>query len=571
MEKRLSDLSLAHSYDAGHQSLSWTPGEPTGLLSGINIEALIENPDAREIVPNLPVQPLYYALKQRGFSDSLEILPYLSDEQVVHMADYEAWDGEDFSPKRMINFLKPFAAISSEELYKRFSELDEEYQIATLEGLFTVHEVEEIHDLPEDVADRVHAMPCNTVFYEIHLDDKEDYTFIESLLESAREHNMRYAYALLSHTSFNPPGENEMQVMQFRKARLEEDGFVSYDESLKIFSPIDRKGLRLKWQERQATDLSAHSKDALLLQDSEYSFFDACLLRARDEGADIDGLYQIHANLLSFANALCSAARVTVDDAHGLNRVLEQGKALVSLGLEYLADGSSELGAKIIVSEHPKTLFQAAFGIIEDLRLGVIQAMKRMGLPRANDLERLYIARQWGAMLLEIDRHWLEFIGLEAAEILKGLLNRFPMVAVASPSDKNRIEFRPIASLADAYELELSVQAVMAYFAMVGLSGKVIDRPFELILRDLATESLRQGLVDPLNWNVESSTNQLLDAWRDHLRQESALWMIGERPSREESLSLAISMIHDNLHGLLVLPEGPKRGDSNSNRREEMI
>lgn len=564
MEKRLSDLSLANSYDAGHQSLSWSPGEPTGLLSGIDVQALIDSPDAREIIPNLPVQALYYALKRHGFSDSLEILPHLSPEQVVHMADYEAWEADEFSARRMMNFLRPFAAISTEELYNRYTQLDEEYQIATLEGLFTVHEVEHIHDLPIGLEDKVYAMPCNTVFYELHLEDKEDIVFVENLMESAIEHNMRYAYSLLSHTSFNPPGENELQIAQFRKARLEEDGFVGYEESLKIFTPIDRKALRVKWQSRQASP--EHSQDALMLHNSEYSFFDACLIQAREDGTDVDGLYQIHQNVLHLANALCAAAQVTVDDPHGLNRVLEQGKALVSLGLEYLADGSIELGSKIVTAEHPKVLFQAGYAIIEDLRAGAIRALKRMGMPRAAHLERLYQARQWGAMLLDIDRHWLEFIGLESAEILKGLLNRFPMVAVASETDSKRIEFRPIASLADAYELELSVQAVMAFFAMISLSGKTIDRPFELILRDLATQSLREGLAVS-GWNVESSTEQLLEAWRDHLRQESTLWMIGERQSREESLGLTISMIHDNLHGLIILPEGPKRGLT----REELM
>jgi hypothetical protein len=565
MEKRLSDLSLASSYDAGHQALSWSPGEPAGLLAGIDLQALIESPDAREIVPNLPVQPLYYALKQKGFENCLEILPCLSQEQVIHMADYEAWNGDEFSPKRMLNFLKPFGAVSQQELFQRFSELDDEYQIATLEGVFTVHEVEHIHDLPPAVEDRAYAMPCHTVFYEMNVEDKDDEQFIESLMEAAREHNMRYAYALLGHTTFNPPGENEAQVAQFRKARLEEDGFVGYEESLKIFQPIDRAILRQKWQVFQVS--SHHSKDALMLQSSGGSFFDSCLARSREEGSDIDKLYEVHQTMLHLANALCTAARVSVDDPHGLHRVLEQGKALVSLGLEYLADGSIELGAKIVVSEHPKTLFQAGFGIIEELRAGTIGALKRMGMPRTQHLERLYLSRQWGQMLLDIDRFWLEFIGLEAAEILKGLLNRFPMVAVASSEDSKRIEFRPIASLADAYELELSVQAVLAFIAMVSLSGKTIDRPFELILRDLASESLRQGL-GAMEWNIESSTGQLLDAWRDHLRQESTLWMIGARHSREESLSLAISMIHDSLHGLVVLPKGSTRRGS---EREEMI
>jgi len=565
MDKRLNDTVLANSYDAGHQSLSWNPGLPGGLLAGIDLQAIIESPDAAEIVPNLPVQPLYYALKQRGFEESLEILPLLSQEQVIHMADYEAWDGEDFSQKRMLKFLKPFAEVSSEQLFQRFSELDDEYQIATLEGVFTVHEVEHIYDLPHGVEDRAFPMPCNTVFYEMALDEKEDIEFVELLMESVREHNIQYAYALLSHSTFNPPAENEAQVYQFRKARLEEDGFVSYEDSLRIFSPLDRKSLRQKWQKESALG-DEHSQDALMLQGSDLNFLDACLMRAREEGADVEALFQVHQSLLFLANALCAAARVNVDDLQGLHRVLEQGKALAGLGLEYLADGSLDLGAKIVLGEHPKALFQAGYGVVEDIRAATIKALKRMNLPRAGQLERLYVSRQWGQILLEIDRNWLELIGMEAAEILKGLLNRFPMVAVVSSEDSKRIEFRPISSLADAYELELSVQAVMAYFGLIVLSGRDLDRPFELIMRDMATDNLRKGL-QPLNWNIEESTNQLLDAWRDHLRSESTLWMVGARESREESLSLAISMIHDGLHGLIVLPEGPKRSSSH----EEMM
>ncbi len=564
MEKRVNDNSLAISYDAGHQSLAWTPGEAGGLLGGIDLQAIIESPNAAEIIANLPVQPLYHALKQRGFEDSLEILPHLTQEQVVHMADYEAWDGEDFSQRRMINFLKPFAEISREQLYTRFSELDEEYQIAALEGLFTVYEVEHMFDLPHGVEERAFRMPCNTVFYEINLEDKDDVAFIENLMESARENNMRYAYALLSHATHNPPLENEAQVAQFRKARLEEDGFVAYEESLRIFAPIDRKALRLKWLEMNPS--GEHSKDALMLQGSEINFLDACLMRAREDGADIDALFNVHHSLLYLANALCAAARVAVDDVYGLQRVLEQGKALASLGLEYIADGSIDLGAKVLLGEHPKTLFQAGFGIIEDLRGGTIKALQRMRIPRAANLERMYIARQWGQMLLELDRNWLDLIGLEATEILKGLLNRFPMVAALAGADAKNIVFHPIYSLADAYELELSVQAVMAYFAVIALSGREYDKPFETILRDMAIEGLRKGLT-PVGWKVDDSTQQLLDAWRDHLRAESSLWMIGERQSREESLGLAISMIHDCLHGLIVLPEGPKRGHA----REELI
>lgn len=561
MEKRLDDIALATRFDAGTQSLPWDPGQPTGLLAGIDIKSILESPDAREIVQELPVQPLYYALKQKGFEESLEVLPLLSQEQVTHMADYEAWDGDRFQPKKLFRFMKPFGAVSTELLYQRFSELDEEYQIASLQNVFKVYEVEHLFDLPEGVQDRAYAMPCNKVFYEILLDDKEDVEFVEELMNAAKEENLRYAYSLLGHSAYSLPNESEAQVALFRRARLEEDGFVSYEESLSIFAPIDRKALAKRWKHE------GHSKDAVMLQGSDLVFLDAVLMRARDQGADVDALFQVHQNLLFLANALCAASQVSVDDIHGVHRVLEQGKALVSLGLEYAADGSIDLGAKIILKEHPKTLFQAGYGIVEDLRADVIKSMRRMFLPRSERLERLYASRQWGQIVLEIDRYWTENIGLEAAEILKGLLNRFPMVAVGSPDDPKRIVFHPVNSLGDFYELELSVQAILAFCAAVALSGKDMNKPFELILREAASEYLQEGM-QPGSWQVDGSVEQLVNAWRDKLLKESDLWMAGNVESEEEALGLATTMIHECLHGLVVVPKRQKRSESET---EEML
>ena len=64
MTNRLSKENVQHNLDAGHQNLPWTVSEPSGFLAGIDFNAILDNPQAKEIIQSLPVQPLYYGLKK---------------------------------------------------------------------------------------------------------------------------------------------------------------------------------------------------------------------------------------------------------------------------------------------------------------------------------------------------------------------------------------------------------------------------------------------------------------------------------------------------------------------------
>src|SRR6478735_4168747 len=182
MENRLSDSFVASSLDAGHQNLAWEPGPPSGFLAGIDLKAILADPQAEEIVPELPAQALYYAMKQAGIEESLDLLPLLTPDQVERMLDYDAWSHDELVPKKFFSFLKAFGEVSREQLYQRFSELDEEYQLAALQGYFRVYEVENAFDLPEGIAETAYRMPDDKVFYEILSEDPEEIAFIEELM-----------------------------------------------------------------------------------------------------------------------------------------------------------------------------------------------------------------------------------------------------------------------------------------------------------------------------------------------------------------------------------------------------
>ncbi len=554
MENRLSDSFVASSLDAGHQNLAWEPGPPSGFLAGIDLKAILSDPNAAEIVPELPAQALYYALKQQGVDEVLDLLPLLSSEQVERMLDYDVWTQDELVPKKFFSFLKPFGEISREQLYERFSDLDEEYQLAALQGFFRVHEVEDPYDLPEGIAETAYRMPCNKVFYEILSEDPDEVAFIEELMESLRENNMRYAYAILGHATYQPPGEALAQVARFRRGRLEDDGFVSYEESLGIFAPIDHAALLRKWNQTERTqDLTS-----LALQGGSGLFLDAVMLAARDENVSIDELYQLHQSFLYLANSLCAAGQVGPEDVAGLNRLLEQGKALVSLGLEYLGQGDLGLGIQIVRGESARTLFRVGLSLVDALREDVIQRLEGMHWPRAERIRRFYIARQWGQILLELDRHWITQVGLQAGEVLKGLFNRFPMVPMRMMQDQNRIVFAPIVNLREYLQLERNLQSIMGYLYAATWSRLPLHQAIDLILREAAMEAIR-------NADEDSNVPRVLEQWKQRLKLERSQWWVGEPTGQDEVLDAVIDMIHEELHGLIVLPRaGRSSHDSQS-------
>ncbi|MDQ3234744.1 MAG: DUF6178 family protein [Pseudobdellovibrionaceae bacterium] len=547
MENRLSDSFVATSLDAGHQNLAWEPGPPSGFLAGIDLKAILADPDAAEVVPELPTQALYYALKQQGVEDALDLLPLLSPEQVERMLDYEAWSQDELVPKKFFNFLKPFGEISREQLYERFAHLDEEYQLAALQGFFRVHEVEDAYDLPESLAETAYRMPCNRVFYEILSEDAEEIAFLEELMESLRENNMRYAYSVLGHASHQPPGEALAQVARFRKGRLEDEGFVSYEESLSIFAPIDPSDLLKKWTESdRSMDLTS-----LAVQGGSGLFLDAVLQAAREQNVSVDELYNMHQGFLYLANALCASTQVGPDDIAGLNRLLEQGKALLSLGLEYLAQGELETGIRVLRGESTRTLFRVGLSLVDQLRGEVIKRLEEMRWPRADRMRRFYIARQWGQILLELDRHWVTHVGLQAGEVMKGLFNRFPMVPMRMMQDQNRIVFAPIINLREFLQLERNLQTIMGYLYAATFSGLPLNQSIDLVLREGAMHAIR-------NAGTDSNVPRILEEWRHRLEGEQKAWWVGESSGQDEVLDAVIDMIHEELHGLIVLPRGKR-------------
>ena len=475
MASRLSEQSLVETYDQGHKSfyvkgLSSDAGPMESpleavrnnlLTSSLDLNALVDSDDPQGAVEAVAPQDLYHAMMLQGPEDCLAVLPYLSQEQWVKILDYDVWHQDELSPEKMMRCIELYAEVGPEELTRRYQSLDEEYQTAFLAPYLELVELEEYEKLPDLEQDRFHALPCGQLFYAFKTDHPKLVATFELLIQNMLAGDLNYLYSLLSHSFQLPPGEQEQVLRQMRRARLEEDGFLTFEESHQYFVPLSlneqKEHLpRLVGPVDPAVGATTFGEaehaglEKLLTSDKPSNFLEKVINSLHQ-----DEKHQLRHQLLVLANALCSATHVEPDDIKGAERVLGHGQATISLALEWLSEtarressvpeaadkGTSGPGtsgaahggpdprwaATFLLAKGPKLVFRTGLSLVHQYVLVVLDCLEALGFEGAEKVGRYYRGRKFGLAISHVETHWPGLLGLERTEWLKGLLNRFPL------------------------------------------------------------------------------------------------------------------------------------------------
>jgi hypothetical protein len=405
---------------------------------------------------------MYLALVAADPEEALEVLPLLSDEQFVSIIDNEAWKDGHLSVHQAIRWLDLYKHLGAEHLYKRFRQLDEEYQVALLNPYIEMVDEEAFEKLPQNEQDTYSALPCNTLWWKVKGGDEKIQEFVTSLASASMSEDAAYVYSLLGMASMLPPNEQEALLKQFRDARLEEDGFVSLDDSLDLFAPFGAgKDLLHKWSSLKKDQPSAIAKT----DSNSLLFIDTVLRKAASSGvADSVAVENVQKSFAYLANAVSAACQVEPDDVSGLRSLLQQVKCLSSFGLDVLSNGNDDKAVEILFTEFPKVVFKFALSLFDAVRLEAVSCLKAKDEKLANKIELYWRSGKFGAALWLIDKNLSGKIDPESVEILKGLFNRFPMVKDEVMTDDKvwRVRFRPVATISDYETLVSDVRRIFS-------------------------------------------------------------------------------------------------------------
>ncbi|MEI8025741.1 MAG: DUF6178 family protein [Pseudomonadota bacterium] len=459
MASRLSEESLVRVYDGGLQAFRWEARLSALALQSetVDLIAMLTLEKAKESIQSLAPQVLYRSLMKQGVSDCLDILPLMSQEQFVAILDYDAWADGELQHRKVFQWLQQFREAEREQIYTRFRDLEEEMQIALVGPFIRAVDPEDFEQLSDEEQDRLESFPGGALYYEVKSEDPEIRQFFADFLEVTMGENMEYAMSVLAHAGFMPPNEQEALMSQFRNARMEDDGFVSYEESLSIFHPISLDMLEKKWSAHEKTALSSKTKESFM----------QLVMTLASESWDPSTLNEVRSRHAYLANALCSAARVEPGDLESLDKALEQVWSLNGLALEWLASGNIEQAALILKEEHPKTLFQTACTLIERLRHKGLKKLETY-IPETSVIRTNLELQKFGLAQKQMDLHYVKVFGPELTERLKAIYSRFPMVM--SHTHEGKIIFRPIDSLNALDALQDGLEIALMKLQLVSLT-----------------------------------------------------------------------------------------------------
>lgn len=423
MAHTLSEESSLSLYDKGHRTFRSSFDSHSMKLPILDFDKILEQKNSKKMIGAINPQVLYFSLKNKGLDDSLDVLPLISKEQFIKIFDYDVWQHDEISTEKVFSWLNLYKKIEVKQMLTRYQELDEEYQIATLAPYVKAYTEEEYEKMGEAQQDSLYAFPGNEIYFSVGGLDKKTHESVVDFFEIAGEHDIEYAASLLSHLTYMPPRESSFAMSQFRKARLEEDGFVSFEESRSFFQALNTKAFKAKLDSLPEASCQ-HKQTDLVLQDDSKSFLDQVLCYSKEHYPE--EAEKVQKSFLLLVNALTTAVGVESDSLSDIKHLLKITHGTVSFSLEVLAHKNISYGAYLLSKEcYLKDLFRFAVSYLNDIKRDFL---KKLATHQVIDAKK-YLSDldtfKYGALLDRVDKNLLGVFGLERTEVLKAFLSRF--------------------------------------------------------------------------------------------------------------------------------------------------
>lgn len=365
------------------------------------IEALLDRPDAREYVQAVDAPVLYQLIKDAGWGEAEDLIGYVSTEQLQIFVDLDCWRRDVFDPRKLEPWM---AAVLSETDDRTFRahcrDTDPEvlalyFKDSLLVGLF-----DEEGMVPPEFYDKDVAASPDGVYALVYPEDENSRALLNGLINRLYETDMVLAWTLLEAVRWELRSPMEEEAYRWRNSRLEEYGFVEFDEAMRIYRPLDP----VRFRERiDAGDVDVKSAvdgpqnlPVLSGVADEGRYFAAAMIQ-RLEG---ESLQTVMAEFVALQNRALIAEGAEPSEAGDAQPVAERTTGYLSIGLEFLSRRNDERAVEILQSVHLRDVFRAGFTSVEKLRDNVARIRRRPTLTLV-ERERFSLLRAADAALCD--------------------------------------------------------------------------------------------------------------------------------------------------------------------------
>jgi hypothetical protein len=341
-------------------------GASLRVQSKDQLEEFLSRPDAAEVVKSASFEEVFFAVKHVGLADSLELLPLITSRQVRGFIDLDCWRKDTFVRKPLMEWVTAFIQSGPEETVRALSGIDEIVIALFLKDVIRVFETE--RDDPPTGTQLINT-PDNRFAVE-PTEEGEPSTIGMLILDALFKYYPALGYRILTSVRYTTRAELEETAFQNKKRRLEAHGFVDYYDALSIYGGPDVVETHAAADlepdvEAIAGEESPGNLPALFADSLAGGEFLTTIFEQVTDPAEAD---RIAEQLTALGNRILSANLINLGEVEGIRPALEEMRNFLTIGLEQLTGGQSELGTAVLRKHYIQTVFKIGFDQVARLR-----------------------------------------------------------------------------------------------------------------------------------------------------------------------------------------------------------
>jgi hypothetical protein len=455
------------------------------------LDGLIDADDAAALVPAIPADDFASLLLEVGLQDGDVLLSLSSDEQLVHLVDLTAWEGDRLDVPRTVETLETLRGADPEVLLRWMRSADDASLLTLCSRLCIVTS----EDIPPparlDEAEVEAPFSIDGAFLIWPLDPERE-GFLRWLLTTLFESHQETYFWICQSLQWSVESDLEEEAFGLRRRRLIEHGFPTPEDGAAIFRPAPAAELATvrvvgAAPPRKPGEAAIPDEKAITLVPPDVPGI-APFIRRCTERLEPSARTELRLSLDRLSRIIVSAE--LLDPGKPEDRAAAQRLAArtVSIALEHLSGGDEATGAALCVERRAIDLFRIGHTLVLELHRRA-SAIRRSGwlsrLPAGAVLLDLPLRRAYDASRLARPRR---FVGVD---------------------DDGKVRTEPFASLAELAEGQRLLATVEALGVLlveglglppdfqdrIDLAGRLPDSWKEVSAGDILRTALVHGVA----------------------------------------------------------------------------
>ncbi|MEN8181100.1 MAG: DUF6178 family protein [Myxococcota bacterium] len=300
-------------------------------------------PEPEKVIPELPEAELCFSAKAVGLEDAGWMLEHATPEQLVTAVDLDAWRGTVADLASFGGWMAALADAGRETLARAARAMDPELLVLSLKHRLEVW----LKPSGDDWQPPPGARTLDGQFYFRARAEGDDLADLVELLSELFQSDYWLYFRLLQGTIWELPSETEEWALRWRNGRLEDLGFPSWDEAMRIYGYVRPDERARLGASGSGIDIGAWRLPVWLPglpagAEARHSIF-----RTIAKLPDEERRACFYA-FVALANRVAVADRMPLSDAESTPAAIDKAAFVVSRGLDYVASENGLDPAKVL-------------------------------------------------------------------------------------------------------------------------------------------------------------------------------------------------------------------------------